>query len=188
MNTKNIYHLSLAIICTILTLGIQGLSADDPNSGPPGKSPGSRLHKHTKPLDTRIFDQYEAVAEGLVRDNLDNAKNASSKLATSARDEGRTNIGNAASKVADAASLQEARAAFKTLSSQIIEHSQGNSEYTIMTCHMVEDGRWLQSDEKVSNPYMGGKMPECGMPESEKGKMMDGMKAMKKEHRPSKFK
>jgi len=35
----------------------------------------------------------------------------------------------------------------------------------VMTCPMVEDGRWLQDNEKVANPYMGQRMPACGMPE-----------------------
>jgi len=35
----------------------------------------------------------------------------------------------------------------------------------VMTCPMVEDGRRLQDNEKVANPYMGQRMPACGMPE-----------------------
>ncbi|MDA0347698.1 MAG: DUF3347 domain-containing protein [Verrucomicrobia bacterium] len=135
------------------------LSAETANSG-------SRLDKHVKTLDATIIDQYEAVTEGLVQDNLDTAKNASSKLAASARDAGNPSIANTASKVAVAKSLEDARGAFRNLSSQVIKLSQGNSDYTVMTCPMVENGRWLQSDDKVSNPYMGQKMPGCGMPES----------------------
>ena len=185
MNKKAKNYLSPAIICTILTLGMVNLSAEAANSGPPSKNPGSRLHKHIKTLDTSIIDQYEAVAEGLVQDDLDTAKNASSKLAASAREAGIPSIGNAASRVAGAKSLEDARGAFKNLSSQVIKLSQGNSDYTVMTCAMEENGRWLQSDDKVSNPYMGSKMPGCGMPESQKSKMMKGMQ---KDHGPRTFK
>lgn len=141
----------------------------------------AKQEAHDPQAISHIVDRYEAVSEALVQDNLEAAKDSASTLADTAQRQDKPNIAQAADEVAGASSLEEARGSFKALSSEVIALAKENEEYTVMKCPMVENGRWLQSDEQVANPYMGQKMPGCGMPASKKGMMMDkkGMKGMK---------
>ncbi len=138
-------------------------------------SPKSRQAAAANP-QTRVMQPYEIVSKALVNDDLKAAQSAALELTDVARQAGKTDVSEAAQKVANASSLEEARKAFKPLSNQVIALAKGNDGYTVMTCQMVEDGRWLQSGETVWNPYMGQKMPHCGMPASKKdNNMMKGM-------------
>lgn len=174
--TKKTIHKSIVTIALAM-IPIAALSA----------APDDRPDKHPKhgsaKAEAREIDKlvasYESVSTALVNDDLEAARSAAESLAKVAKQEGTPNIDIAAGKVADANSLDEARKTFKSLSSQVIALARGDEGYTVMTCPMVENGRWLQSDKTVSNPYMGQRMPGCGMPESKKSKM--GMKGSKQE-------
>lgn len=174
--TKIRIHKSIATI-VLAIIPIAALTAAPDHR--PDKHPKQGSSKVEAREADKLVASYESVSEALVNDDLDAARSAADSLAKVANQEDMPNIANTAGKVADASSLDEARKAFKSLSGQVIALAKGDEEYTVMTCPMVEDGRWLQSDKTVSNPYMGQKMPGCGMPASKKGMMMDGMKDMK---------
>ena len=69
----------------------------------------------------------------------------------------------AATKLASAQSIEEARAAFGKLSEPVIqlrEHLPGKKP-NVAFCPMA-DKSWLQSGEKIANPYYGSQMLRCG--------------------------
>ena len=70
----------------------------------------------------------------------------------------------AAGKLAKAATLAEAREAFKILSKSAVHLATNKKEYYVAHCPMVPDeaGDWVQTTLKISNPYMGKAMPTCG--------------------------
>ena len=75
---------------------------------------------------------------------------------------------NAVSNVYSAKSIKDARSAFKVLSDYLIKiANEGSlaSDTNLAHCPMAFDGKggfWLQSGDKVENPYYGSKMYRCG--------------------------
>lgn len=70
--------------------------------------------------------------------------------------------------VYSAKSIKEARSAFKTLSDYLIKKANEGrlpSDTNLAHCSMAFEGKggfWLQSGDKVENPYYGSKMYRCG--------------------------
>jgi len=112
-----------------------------------------------------LFKPYDAIATALVADDLEAAKVAASQLSAHATEAEQPKLAKQAKALADATDLPAAREAFLPLSNHAIQLLGQSEGMIVMTCPMVEDGRWLQDDEKVANPYMGQRMPACGMPE-----------------------
>jgi len=106
--------------------------------------------------------QYEAVRAALVMDNLAGAKKAATDLASAAKAESAENIAEASQKIADSPSLKEARIAFLAVSIAIEKIVKGQPGYFIVTCPMIKGSVWVQTTEKIGNPYAGKEMPECG--------------------------
>ena len=110
----------------------------------------------------KTLQQYEAVRAALVSDNLAAAKKAGTSLVAAAKDESAPDIAEAGQKLAASSSLTEARAAFQTISLAVEKWVKGQPGYFIMTCPMVEGSVWVQTTDKIGNPYKGGEMAECG--------------------------
>lgn len=110
--------------------------------------------------DQKAFlERYEAVRAGLAADDLGAAKKASAAIAAAP---GAT--ADAAKKISDAESIDAAREAFKALSKQAVSVAEGQPGYYHAHCPMVpkEEGDWVQTSKKISNPYFGKSMPRCG--------------------------
>jgi len=112
-----------------------------------------------------LFEPYDAIATALVADDLEAATLAASQLIERATQAEQPKLAKQARALANAGDLETAREAFLPLSNHAIQLLGQSEGMIVMTCPMVEDGRWLQDDEKVANPYMGQRMPACGMPE-----------------------
>lgn len=110
------------------------------------------------------LEGYFAVADALVKDDLEAAQKAASGIAEHEDDA----LAESASKLVEAKDIAGARTAFADLSAKAIALADGldDESYTVMHCPMVKDdkGDWLSADTNVNNPYMGAKMPHCGGP------------------------
>jgi membrane fusion protein, copper/silver efflux system len=105
--------------------------------------------------------KYEPVRAALAADDLAKAKSAAADLAA-------VPAGNdaqaAAKKLSTAASLKDARDAFKTVSKRAVEVAAGQPGYFHALCPMVpgNQGHWVQKTDKIDNPYFGKSMLTCG--------------------------
>jgi hypothetical protein len=112
----------------------------------------------------KTLEQYEMVRAGLAADELAAAKNGATNLVTAVQEEfsGSKPMIDASQKLAASESLDDARAAFQVISQELVKLVQGQPGYFVMNCPMMKDGIWVQTTAKVSNPYKGKSMPECG--------------------------
>ena len=92
---------------------------------------------------------YEKVHHALASDDLDAAKAAAGE------------IGSERAELAKSNSLKDARGAFEKLSTKAKQIAAGQSGYYVMHCPMLKKG-WVQTSEKVTNPYGGSDMVSCG--------------------------
>lgn len=98
-------------------------------------------------------------------DDLEAARNAATELSERAREADQPKLAKQAEILASSDSLERAREALLPISAGVIELLGEADGMVVMTCPMVENGRWLQDNYQVANPYMGQRMPACGMPE-----------------------
>lgn len=111
--------------------------------------------------DNAVLDAYVKVSQALAADDLNGAKIAATDLASKAKTGGNEALANHASKLTKSGSLENARDHFKMASSEATKLAEGKSGYYVMTCPMAK-ADWVQSNPKVSNPYLGKNMPTCG--------------------------
>ncbi|HEX7632651.1 MAG TPA: DUF3347 domain-containing protein [Lacunisphaera sp.] len=131
-------------------------------------------HAHDKnaPLNDeqkQFLSDYEAVHVALAADDLPAAKKAAAVIAehaghTAGTDKHAKSRADIATQLANADGLAAAREAFKTLSKQATHLADGQKGYYLAHCPMVpnEEGDWVQTTKKISNPYMGKAMATCG--------------------------
>ncbi len=112
----------------------------------------------------KTLEQYEMVRSGLAADELASAKNGATNLVTAVREEFAASkpMIDASEKLAASESLKDARAAFQVISKELTNLVKGQPGYFVMNCPMMKDGLWVQTTEKVNNPYYGKSMLECG--------------------------
>ena len=126
-------------------------------------------------VEVAFLQDYFSIKDALVNDNYEEAKKAAIKLKKSLEDapiEGeKVDVLNTiANDLAVAGDLKEQRQVFGKLSQQLYELI-GNSNLVEDTlywqqCPMAMGGagaNWLSLEEQVKNPYMGQRMPGCGM-------------------------
>lgn len=114
------------------------------------------------PSPASLLSLYENVSTALTADSLPDAQAAACALAVAAARNGRTKMEKAATAVGKAADLKTARTAFRTLSAEAIALARQQKGYFIVHCPMA-DADWVQSTRAVANPYLGKKMPKCGV-------------------------
>lgn len=116
-------------------------------------------------LEQAGLDGYLTVQEALAADNLKAAQHAAKQLAQSVSDHG---LMIAAHKLEKASDIKAARKAFHTISNIIIpalRHSEQASTLYLAHCPMAFDNTgadWIQSGDKLANPYFGSMMLRCG--------------------------
>ncbi len=112
----------------------------------------------------KTLEQYEMVRSGLAADELASAKNGATNLVTAVREEFAESkpMIDASEKLAASESLKDARAAFQVISKELVNLVKGQPGYFVMNCPMMKDGLWVQTNDKVNNPYYGKEMLECG--------------------------
>jgi hypothetical protein len=112
----------------------------------------------------KTMEQYEIVRAGLAADELASAKNGATNLVVAVQEELRTSkaLLDSSQKLAASESLDDARAAFQIVSNEVVKLVEGQPGFFIMTCPMAKGSVWVQTTQKIGNPYRGKAMPECG--------------------------
>ncbi len=100
--------------------------------------------------DKHFLDGYEKVRSALAADDLGGARQAAAEL------------GGQGAVLSSSDKLIAARSEFEKLSSRAIELGGGHDGYYVVNCPMLKKD-WLQTSTKISNPYAGKSMPECGV-------------------------
>ena len=132
----------------------------------------ARAHDTNAPLNDeqkQFLAQYEAIRAALAVDDLPAAQKAATVIvehashATGTEKHAQTRM-ETAGRLAKAGDLAAAREAFKALSKQATHLADGQKGYYLAHCPMVpnEEGDWVQTTKKISNPYMGKAMATCG--------------------------
>ena len=99
--------------------------------------------------DKQFLASYDKVGGALAADDLVSAKTAAADL----REDG--------SELAKADSLKRARTAFEKLSDKAKQLAAGRPGYYVVHCPMLKKD-WVQTTEKIANPYYGKEMLTCG--------------------------
>ena len=112
----------------------------------------------------KTLEQYEMVRSGLAADDLASAKNGATNLVTAVEEEfaGSKPMIDASQKLAASETIDDARAAFQVISAELVKLVKGQPGFFVMNCPMMKDGLWVQTTEKVGNPYKGKSMAQCG--------------------------
>ena len=132
----------------------------------PAALAGQNLPEGTRAL----LERYEKVRAALAADKFDDARFQAGQLANEAKAAVAANPGDAVQKLGEAAATMATqsradrlREEFKPASVAAIQLASGSPGYYVLNCPMTKDGDWLQTDTKVSNPYFGKSMLECGV-------------------------
>ena len=113
----------------------------------PIAAPGAELSD----ADKQFLTGYEKVRAALAADDLDAAKAAA------------TALGEDGAALAKTETIETARSEFSKLSERAITLGRGQSGYYVAHCPMIKNANWLQTSTKISNPYAGKSMLECGV-------------------------
>ncbi len=100
--------------------------------------------------DKQFLDGYEKVRSALAADDVEGAKKAAVEL------------GEQGAALSSSDKLSTVRSEFEKLSSRAIELGRGQDGYYVVNCPMLKKD-WLQTSTKISNPYAGKSMPDCGV-------------------------
>ena len=92
---------------------------------------------------------YEKAHQALASDDLAAAKKAGAELGTTG------------AELSKSSSLAAARSAFNKLSDEAQELTAGQSGFYVLHCPMLKRD-WVQTSEKIANPYGGKEMATCG--------------------------
>lgn len=116
-----------------------------------GKRPALSVEQKT------FLTQYETVRAGLAADDLTATKKAAAAITAAP-------AAATAKKIAASDSLAAAREAFKGLSKHAVSVAASQPGYYHAHCPMVpkDEGDWVQTSKKISNPYFGKSMATCG--------------------------
>jgi hypothetical protein len=114
-----------------------------------------------------LLEAYDDVQKKLAADDLAGAQAAAEKLSSSATAATKTDIAGAADKIKSATDIGAARTAFGDVSKALItivsaDPNLQQGRYLFM-CPMAKGyQKWVQTSDKLRNPYFGKEMLECG--------------------------
>ena len=113
----------------------------------------------------QAFEEYERIRTALSADSLKGVKEAATALAPLAKDLGGDDAGAAATKLAAATAIKDARTHFGDLSDALVPTLLAAEIPGVhgFSCAMVKKP-WAQKGDKTQNPYYGKSMPTCGVP------------------------
>ena len=146
----------VALLAGILLALVAGLSGCGRHS-----RPASTLSEK----DRTILARYETIRAALAVDELRAAKRAATDLGKFLKptpDAPATPYDAPVQDLATAPSLDKARAAFGTLSTDVIPLVDGVQGYYVMDSPVPTGAEWVQTTEKVDNPYVGKPMRDVG--------------------------
>jgi hypothetical protein len=110
---------------------------------------GNALAAPLSDNDKQFLARYEKVRAALAADDFGAAKTAAAEL------------GDDGAPLAKSNSLKEARLAFEKLSDRAKQLVAGQPGYHVVNCPMLKKD-WVQTSEKIGNPYYGKEMASCG--------------------------
>ena len=133
----------------------------------------ANAHDKNAPLDNdqkQFLAQYELVRAALAADDLGAAKKAAAVVAAMPVIHHENGVDappgyvQDARKFAGADSLQAAREVFKSFSKRAVHVTENKPGYYVAHCPMVpnDEGDWVQTNQQISNPYLGKAMPTYG--------------------------
>lgn len=100
--------------------------------------------------DKQFLAGYEEIHVALANDDLAAAKKAAPHL------------GADGASLGKADTLEAARTDFVRLGDKAAKLATGHPGYYLVNCPMVKKD-WVQTTDKVSNPYLGKSMASCGV-------------------------
>lgn len=121
-------------------------------------------------VDSLVPD-YLAVQSALAGDNLADAKAAAAKLVATAKHGPKFDaFTTPAAALANAADIKSARTQFQAVSMEmqdLVDHVGTTGQVALFEAHCPmafggKGGDWLQSNQKIANPYYGAMMLRCG--------------------------
>lgn len=101
------------------------------------------------PADKAFLSSYETIRSALAADDLTQAKEAAASLGATGND------------IAKSQSLDDARISLAQLSKKAERIAATQPGYFIVHCPMAKKD-WVQTSDKISNPYLGKEMLGCG--------------------------
>lgn len=138
-----------------------------------GKSGASAQNAALSEANKIVMGHYENIRAALAADDLRGSQRAATKLITilkpvtadsaPAANAPASPMLEPAEAIVNAQALDRARAAFKIMSVEAMHLTDGVKGYYVINCSMVPNGDWVQTDDKVSNPYMGKIMHDYGV-------------------------
>jgi Cu(I)/Ag(I) efflux system membrane fusion protein len=114
-----------------------------------------------------VVDNYIKLQANLAKDSIEGLKDTASAMVKAIGDEKglSTNTAQQASALAAAQDIDSAREALKPLSKSLIEYLKAQNaiagKYKEAYCPMAK-ASWIQTEEEITNPYMGKSMLHCG--------------------------
>lgn len=134
------------------------------------------LQQNDKPDINAVTNAYLAVQKALAADDFDKAKEAANKLAVKLEGNASATaqkMQDDAQKIGTSKDLDEARQYFASLSEKMYTlHKEQDSDQELywQHCPMALNGQganWISDTEEIHNPYLGHKMPHCGVVKEE---------------------
>lgn len=109
-----------------------------------------------------LYTRYESVRQGFLKNTLADVNKSAAALAADARAAKNGSVAKFADAVAKAPDIEKARAAFATLSDELIRQraTAAGAKPSVYYCPMVRKS-WLQAKGQVGNPYDAA-MSMCG--------------------------
>lgn len=131
--------------------------------------PQGPVHIQDEPLNA-VYQHYVHLSTALANSDMAEAKAASNAIEAGANGlQNGSTIASAAAKITAAKNIEEQRAAYETLSNEMISRVKtagvDNGEVYIQYCPMAFNDKgasWLSSNKEIRNPYFGNKMLTCG--------------------------
>lgn len=117
-----------------------------------------------------LYQQYVQLTAALINGDVKQARFAGNAIEAGAREvDGGERLGTSAAKITATADIEEQRAAFSTLSNDLVALVKKSGMHTgqlyVDFCPMAMNDKgayWLSSDKAIQNPYFGEKMMTCG--------------------------
>ena len=144
------------IVALLSVVGISLASAAD--SASPAKAP---VDGKCPDACCDLLTSYEPIGTALAGDDLAAAKQAAKEFACWPDCLENAKLTEQVKKIENAATIADARAAFKEVNAIVIPLAENAGPHYVMTCPMAK-ADWIQTKPQLANPYYGKSMLTCG--------------------------
>ena len=148
--------LPLGCLCLVLFLALSGC----------GGHKRSRAQSTFSAADRTMLEQYEAIRGLLAQDDFRGVKRRAETFRkaneTAEPPPSPSPATEALTQIATATSLPSVRDAFRDWSKHVIELTRDVQGFYVVRSPLEDRDEWLQTSDKVENPYMGKSMRDRG--------------------------